>query len=451
MSQILIIENDQSLSTVLRLNLTKVLNQDILVKDGLQEAVEMLELLGDIRLIVAGENCGKEKIACRLQSYLESNQLNIPLIIYGQSEVQDKNYIRLESIQCWEKVVDSVCLNLGVSNKQEKSFSEEFVPVDINYFLNITATSMGCDVYIRIKKGQEYQYIKRLLSTDHFEREDIEKYKSTGLKEFYISKEHYSNFVNYVTTQLTLKLDSEEVEGMERIRLNSETYEITLDRIKNLGIDSFTVELVDESIKSMQVSIDENSALGSYLLPMLKNKMSYAYSRSYLTCLLLHKIIVRFSWNNPLFKEKINYLAYFHDILLKDEKLLRINSWEQLKEVKISVEENELVLEHAHRSAELLKQYKNIPYDVIDIIREHHGVKNGMGFSEELNKNISPLLMLFMVIEDFVIHYLDIPDEPGPEEIQKILNELSLRYLKGHYALALEALVGVLKSGKEVA
>lgn len=447
MPQILLIDSDQSLSTILRLNLSRVLNDEILVKDNLTDALPLLELLGDVRLIIAPEMKGQEEVALHLNEYLGANKLDIPVLVFGKDCKNYKYSINIDSILEWERIVASACEVLGLSASHKRTFMAEYVGVDLSYFFNINSTSMGCDVYIRIKKtADEYQYIKRLRSSDHFEREDIENYKKLGLKKFYIPKEHYSNFVNYVTTQLTLKLDDKSVVGEERIRLNSESFDLTLDRIKSLGVDSFTVGLVNESIKSMQASIEESSVLGVFLTGLTKDKMSYAYTRCYLTCLLLQKIIVQFNWCNNLIKEKIIYLSFFHDILLKDEKLLRVKAESEIRTQKLTKEEASLVMEHASRTAQLIEEHDLIPYDVGEFIREHHGRKNGKGFNEELNFSIAPLSMIFIVVENFVIHYLEIENTPTKDQIRKIANELALTYKTGNYALALEALFGVLST-----
>ena len=382
LTQILLLEDDVYLSTILRLNLTKTLGGDVLLKNTSDEAIALLELLGDLNMIITKDVINNEPVGLNLQKYLKDNNLKTTLLVFGKNLSLFENKVEINSTQEWQKIIISAGSFFGKSVKIESQLSTNYVAVDINYFLNITSSSMGCDIYIRVKRGEEFQYIKRLHSTDHFQRDDIAKYIATGLKEFYISKEHYPDFVNYVTTQLSQKLDDKRISGSARIQLNSESFEVTLDRISNLEIDPFTMDLVDESIKSMQSSIMESSALGSFLSQLNANKLSYAYSHCYFTCLILHQIVKKFSWSSDAIKEKITYLAYFHDISLKDDKLLKIHNTQDLEASKLTKEETELVLNHAHLSAEILEKFTNVPFDVGVIIREHHGVKSGKGFTD---------------------------------------------------------------------
>ena len=241
---------------------------------------------------ITKEFIGTEAIALNLSRYLKANNLKIPLLVFGKNVYSFTNIVEIESAHYWKKFIVTAGSLLGTDVNIAPIIAPEYVAVDVNYFLNITTTCMGCDVYIKVKRGEnDFQFIKMLHSTDGFTRKDIAKYMATGLREFYTAKDHYSDFVNYVTTQLSLKLEGKNITGVDRIQLNSESFEVTLDRISNLDIDSFTIGLVDESIKSMQSSIKESSALGYFLAQLSANKLSYAYSHSYLTCLILHKII----------------------------------------------------------------------------------------------------------------------------------------------------------------
>ena len=448
-SQILLLEDDQALSTILRLNLTKTLGSDVLLKNSSTDAIALLELLGDLNMIITREVIASDPIALNLRKYIEVNNLDIPLLVFGKNVSSFENSVEVSSTQDWKDIIISAGTLLGKTINIENQETTNYVAVDINYFLNITSSSMGCDVYIRVKKGDEFQYIKRLHSTDHFQRDDIAKYIATGLKEFFISKEHYPDFVNYVTTQLSQKLDDKNISGSERIQLNSESFEVTLDRISNLDIDPFTMDLVDESIKSMQSSIKESSALGAFLSQLNTHKLSYAYSHCYFTCLILHQIIKQFNWGTDVIKEKITYLAYFHDISLKDDKLLKIHSTEEIKKNQLTKEEVDLVLNHAALSADILEKFSNVPFDVGVIIREHHGVKTGKGFAETRSISISPLAMMFIVVEDFATSFLEISGTPTNAQLENILNNLAAVYTKVTYAQTVEALRALIIPAKK--
>ncbi|MBY0416060.1 MAG: hypothetical protein K2Q18_17950, partial [Bdellovibrionales bacterium] len=308
-----------------------------------------------------------------------------------------------------------------------------------HYFLNINSTSLGCDVYIKMKKEGKDHFVKCLHSTDNFTRSDIEKYMNQGLQEFWVSKSHFVQFVNFVTNQFVVKLDEEKLESVERINVTGDAYKITMERIQSLGLDEFAVNVAEASIKSMTASINENNALGSFLKSMKVNTLSYAYANAYLCSLILQKVAI-FDWCTASIKDKLTYVAYFHNCSLKDEKLMKILSYEQLEAANLPSKEREIVLGHALQSASMVEKFPSVPEGVGTIIKEHHGAKNGIGFPEFINTTISPVSMMFIVVEDFVDEFLKVSEKPTKADFEAIHAHLSKRYTSHTYVLTLKAL-----------
>lgn len=447
MSQIILIEKSPDLSKVIRLNLLKVYDLEVVEKATTEEAIELIEILPSIELIVVREASHSEDSMNKLVGYLKSNNHAIPLVVIGKKTYSYSAFVFIDATSSWKVFIDVVGKTLGLGTKDDFQKNDvEFVPIPVSYFLNINETSIGCDVYIRVKKSENnFQYIKRLNSTDFFNREDIERYHHSGLKDFYITKDHFTNFVNFVTDKLTLKLGS--AHSLEEgLQIAAETYEVTVDRIAALGVDERTIELVDESIKTMKKSLGNEKALAGFLKNMQANKMSFAYAHSYLICLLLNQVLKHFDWETVAVRDKITYLSYFHDISLKSDLLMRIHSFEELSELLLTKDQNDTVLNHALKSAEILDKFPSVPMGVTDLVREHHGVRNGVGFRTSLSLGISPISMMFVVIEDFVGEFLKLPAKPSLTETELILNKLELEFSKATYAQALKALrVTVLK------
>lgn len=448
MAQILLIESNDSLRSILKLNIMKAIGCDVIEKETAVDAISLLEILPDIDLVLCRELIGLEKTGLSLASFFEKEKHSIPLMVIGKHISPYKHVFTIDDDQSWKNIITSAGKILGVDVVfDDNKNGNEYVPVGLEYFLNITSSSMGCDVFIRVKKGEEYQYIKRLHSADTFTRADIEKYKAGGLKEFYISKDHFSQFVNFVTSQLALKLEDKKLVGSERIKITAEAYEITLDRIQSVGIDEHTVELVEESIKSMQASLSENNALASFLQSLRENKLSYAYSHSYLCSLLLHKVVVNFDWQTVQVKEKLTFIAYFHDISLK-EHLMSYRNESDVENSDLSNSERHNVLNHANLSAAIVEKLPNVPLGISSILREHHGARNGVGFPETLSIALSPVSMMFVVVEHFVDEFLKINGTPKTQDLENIFEKLTPKYNKVTYEQTLDALKSLVLNKK---
>jgi hypothetical protein len=440
MLQLLLIDQDPNFSKVVKLNLMKAYDFNVIEKETIADALDILEMLPDISLIIIRNVVHFNSKVNDLIKFLKDNNSKVPVLSDGKVDYEKSTVIADQT--SWKELIDSAGKILGFNKLA--SYSEagtEYVPVPLSYFYNIHETSFGCDVYIRIKKNEtEYHFFKRLNSTDYFERKDIEKYQNAGLKEFHIHREHFTTFVNYLTDKLTLQLSDKKLQGKERLQLAAEVFELTVDRISSLGIDERSMDIVSEGVKSMQASLGSNNALSDFLALMMKNQLSYNYAHSFLVCLLLNKIIRQFEWDSANVREKISYIAFFHDIALKDPEFAKFQSMEALDKADVTAEQKIQIQQHAFKASQILDQFNNIPIGIAALVREHHGMKAGVGFTTTPGNNISPLSMIFIVVEHFAGEFLKIDGPPKKSQLDEILTDLEKIYSKGTYHQAVEAL-----------
>lgn len=442
MAQILLIDKNSEISKVVKLNLMKSFDFEVIEKNNVRDGIELCEILPNIDLILLRTSEVETNDIKELIETISFRNSKIPLILISDESYGYQYENLLPTDATWQSIVEAIGKVLNINKPIIPSkVNVEYVPIPISYFFNINETSIGCDVYIRVKKGEsDFQYIKRLNSTDYFNRIDIERYANSGLKEFYVTKEHFPNFVNFVTDKLTLTLASSNAMGEAKLQVVSETFDVTVDRIHTLGVDERTVELVQESVKTMEKMLESSSALGNFLKNLQENKLSFAYSHSYFTCMLLQKILKNFEWESASAREKITIISYFHDISLKNGELMKISSTSELENAQLSKSQKELVLNHAYKSAEILDQFPAIPMGVSVLVREHHGIKSGVGFRSGLSIGVSPMAMMFMVVEEFVHEFLKYPNVPNKDQIEGILTKMELEYNKLTYAQTMLAL-----------
>ncbi len=449
--QILIVSQDQVYAQVLRLNLIKFLNVEVVEMGTLDDGMAFLAILPSIDLIVIKTPGFSEYQVGEFLTYLQEKGIFAPVIILGPMTLPVPKNVKFEkNTKDFKYLALKVAGVIGIEFENTKLDElNDFQSIPIEFFFNINSSSLGCDVYIRIKKSEnDFQFIKRLHSNDQFTREDIEKYQSSGLKEFYISKNHFPDFVNYVTDQLIQKLSSNELIGFDRLKLSVDVFEVTKERIRMLGVDEYTKTLVDESIHSMMKSLSEKNSLAALFQMVKSHQLSYAYTHSYLIALLLHKVIESFDWKSPMIKERLSYVAYFHDISLSDEKHMMVGSQSELKKLNLTNSDEELVMKHALKSAEILEKFDELPAGISTIVKEHHGSKNGIGFPEELSISLSPLSMVFIVVEDFVNRFLTISHDPKLEDLIQIFDQLREKYKKSTYKEAFLALESMTAKSK---
>ena len=61
---------------------------------------------------------------------------------------------------------------------------------------------------------------------------------------------------------------------------------------------------------------------------------------------------------------------------------------------------------HAQLAAELVQKYPHAPMGADQIIRQHHGIAHGIGFSETYGGNLSPMSIVFILSEGLADHII---------------------------------------------
>jgi hypothetical protein len=441
MSNILIVEDNQEMCMLVKLNLMGKFNSNIYEKINITDAIDLIEILDDFDLIICRDFESSPNNCENIGKFLMSNYKPFPMVAITSSIINYGKCKKIENNVGWEKIVEIASEELGTSGVALNK--EEFLAVPASYFLAIES-SINIDIYIRLKKTEEgYQYIKRVHAGEKLETKDVKKYIDSGLKEFYVKREQFNDFVSVVTLELTNKLTSESIKGEERLEVNEKGYNISREMILSLGVDNQTIELVKNSILSMEKSLKEEGALGTFLSKLNQNQDSFSFNQSYLSCLLMNKLVVNFEWYTSAVKEKISYVAFFHDISLGSEEMSLIRSKADLENSRFSSKDKMKINSHAIDSAQFVDKFSSIPMGVSSIIREHHGSKTGYGFVDEINLNIAPLSMIYVVVEHFVADFISLGTEEkrqSKDEIRNIFEKLRIIYNKSTYLQTIQFL-----------
>lgn len=441
MSQILIVDDQETLKSLVKFSLLKCTGHNVISQSNAEVSLAFMETDFNNDLIICRPMIQSEKTALLLINFLIKNNLDTPVLSIGELQSDYAQLHCLKSDSTWEEILNKTGEILKLDVDLEKNIqTQAFNPVGINYFLTVCDIQIGCDVYIGVKKGPEVHYVKRFHSDEIIGRDVIEKYKSSGLHHFYITQNHFKSFIDQSMKHLLYKLNNEKISSETRHKLNSDSLNLMSERIKSLGIDQTTVELVESSVNSMKESLGEKNALGQFLENLQANKSAYGYQHSFLTCLILHRIAKKFYWFSHKIKEKMTLVSYFHDISLPEE-LVFYNSDEAMMRGELNQSEKDLINNHAQLSANIVGSFKFVPEDVASIIREHHGSLKGIGFQSHLSIAVSPISQMFIVVEDFVDEILKLHKAPEKKDIQQILEKLRPKYTKLTYEKTYKALI----------
>jgi len=434
MHTVFILETDKSFSEILTINILK--NYQVDLKNVEQLSDFTPEMLSTPGLFIVRENiCDNDQLV-KLVSQVKLGHKGIKILILGEKTYEPWIY-KMPNDSSWKTVVDRVGSILDIPKRNFEQVVEKYLSIPINYFLNVKLDTLNTDIYLRIKKSEtDFQFVKRFKAEDQFNNEDVQKYFSMGVTDFYVTRDSYVPLIERLTNNLLLQMSH----SNDQVDLISNVYEVTKERLVVLGIDETTIQLVEASIKGMEKSIGEKNILLNYLNNLKSNKTSFSFSHSYLTCLLLNKILKSFEWDSKIVREKITYLCYFHDISLPNDQLTVISSTDELKNSHLKPIDENLVLNHALISANTLDSFPQVPMGVSQLIKEHHGSKTGNGFPDKMFTTISPIAIMFIVVESFVKEFLLLAPSPQKSDVEQLLRNLSAKYTKGTYAQTIKIL-----------
>ena len=444
MAQVILIENNKTLNDLLSINLTTYLGVDLIQRKNAQDTIGLLAILPNVDLIVATHKIDDENTSEILTQFLIQNKLETSLIILGSEQAPSNDFtIYIGDPKNWEKVITSAAKVLGINESVlAKKIIPDFIPVPVKYFLNLE--NINCDVFIRIKKSPtEFQFVKRIHNGDSFTTDSINRYMEQGLENFHISKAQHKDFSIFLSNKLVEKIDSPATDITEKIKIMGDSFSIATKEIHKLGFNSETVQLTDVIIQNMVKNFQKSPGMSGLLNKLISSQTEYLYQRCHMTSVVACEMLKNLKINETNAYEKIAFASFFHDIMLiENEALSKINSFEELEKANLSEEDWEKVFNHAINASNLIRNHLDSPPGVDEIIKNHHGTSNGKGFSNSIGK-LSNLSKVFIIAHQFILDLLRFKELGG--EPKPITEGLYNRYPGDDVAIIIKSLEFTLK------
>ncbi len=357
-------------------------------------------------MIMTCDNTSKGELKSFTEKILTSLSKDIPLFSINGSDFYAE-YKCSESPESLDlsKIKDKVSEVVDLDDAKEESFYEILIE---NFYL---LTEPCCDIYIKISKPTGAEFVKRINAGDQVDKDAIKKYQAMNLTHFYVEYDDYERIMEQIlSTSLRSLIDANQ-SGQDTMEVTADSFEITQNLLDELGVKPMTVRVARAAMKSMMKSVSGDKKLTILLKDILNNESSYSFKRSYLIMLFFNEILPFLGWGSGAQMEqtleKITFVSFFHDCCLRDEHLLKINSKDDLVNSDLTDIDYALIDHHANKAATLVQSVPNTPPGVDVIIRQHHGSPNGVGFCEKYTNSISPVAIVFIVVESYVTEILN--------------------------------------------
>jgi len=401
MALTLLVENNPKMIEIYLINLATYVGLEILVVKNKTEALSELEK-HPFQLIISRAKIGAEEVAVPLADAMTEKKLSIPLFVIGHGLYPALAHGALPNGLDLRGVVKGAASALGITAQQmvEKKVDDYF-PVPARFF-----------------EWVNYPLCTLFLKDDHGKLQQLcaakEKFDRTLIKGpfVYVSKLDRLEIVNQVTAELVGRLEDKELNSDEAIRAGASNLQLIAHKLMSLGINEETIALAQKNMVSLRRNVKSYPKLGNLLQRMVSNQAGHLYRHTQIVTYISLHIIRNIDWGTPEQEDKIAFISFFHDIALESDVQAKIHTREELRTCKLEAREKVLVDKHAQVAAELVHKYPHAPMGADQIIRQHHGMLNGIGFSDHFGANLSPMAIVFVVAEEFT--RIIIQQENGP-------------------------------------
>ncbi len=394
MNLTLLVENNSKIESFYRLNLFTWLGLDTIVAHDAASALKLLEKdKAQFGLIIARGKIGKEQTALEITTTLKKLGTEIPVIVIGPGKEVPGSFAHMANSLQLKTMIQGAAKAMGITAQSMLAKDvPAYFPIPLQFFTLLKRSI--CNVY-----GKDKTLLFEKLKD--FPDGEIKKLEKSGVNELYVDKMDRLEFVNNVTAELMATLEDEDLSEDEQMTASDQTMELASKKLVSIGITEETVALATRSMETMKKNVKVNPRLSKLMEKLLANKTSYLFTHTQILSYIGLHIIKNIDWGNPEQEEKICFIAFFHDIALEKDEHGVIKSQLQLKKSNFNEMDKSLVERHAQIAAELVSKFPHAPMGSDQIIRQHHGTLNGVGFSDHFGNNVSPMSIVFIVSEEF--------------------------------------------------
>ena len=435
------------------MNFRTYLNIEVDMANNVVEAVDIINKDQDpYQLIVTYTDVGKEPSLKILVEYFKDNKLTIPILTLGEDKyvnmsTANEDFV-IYSVEEPDDLREAIKLTAEIFNIKASDMANiptsQYYPIPIEHFSSLLESPS--DIFIKIGKGDNSQYIKRIHAGDGLDIETVERYTNSGVNNLYVESSNRLHFVNALTANLLQHLEEEITSDNPDVNedLIQQTIQETVAKnIESLGITPEIQKVCNKSMSKMIRECDKLPVINGMIERLINNKASFGFKHTQVATYMAMAILRKIDWGKEEQEKTISFVSFFHDISLKNDSMSMIRSNEELAQSVLSQKNKELVRKHAQKSAEIIHHYPHMPMGADTIIRQHHGALNGLGFSESYCGNLSPLTLVFIVAEECA--HLVLKSKFEKLNRIKIIYEMEQKFKTNRFKKMLNALEAVIE------
>ncbi len=448
MRTVLLVSDNEILNDLYMLNLEVYTGTQVITVADAKDAIAYLSKNPLPDVVISLNMINGQETALGLQQYLEKSEMVIPFMVLGTLPKNMINVINVPSTYNLQHFIRIVAKILGVTAKEmAEKVVTPYYPVPTKSILNVN--SIECNIYLETKKNDtENDYIL-VLKKGSPVSSTIKKFYSDGIQTLYVNANDRLVMVNQVSSRVLDILKASDSPVEKKVEAMSRGFEfVAATLVSSPEVTQELAQLSMACVKSMEEIAKETQSLRGLLSLLQNNKEGHIYVHSMLASYIAQHIVTHISWGGEGHVEKINFVLFFHDIMLTPiyAKYPHLKYEEDiLFDDKVADKDKEIVLNHARLSAEMMNTYKRAPHGSDLLIKQHHGMTNGIGFAIEFKDDISPLSKVVIIAESYVEELMRQKEENPTKAIDNklMMNYLFDKFKKHTYKKIIETLVNL--------
>ncbi|MGZ3787196.1 MAG: hypothetical protein ACXVLQ_01665 [Bacteriovorax sp.] len=446
MSKTLVVSDNEILNQLYVINLEVYLATEVVLVLSTQKAVDMIKEGEKFDLIITMNMINGHDSAAILHEFLDDNNIEIPLVVVGSPSKEIPNIVIVSSSYNLQNLLRSCAQILGVTAKTMAELEvPEYFSVSTQFLIRLEKAP--CSIYMQMKRGAEETNFTMIAKKGSELSKVLKKFSDEGIETLFVNRLDRLLVINQISKALCDFIKSTEDMGIgdKSVALAAGFEFVANDFCQSPEAAAEVMNIATACTKVMEEIAKEAPGLRSLLQLLNSQKDGYIYTHSILTSFVANHIVRRVSWGGESHIEKINFVLFFHDIMLapiylkhpalKYEEDLLFND-------ELTEKEKEVVLNHARLAAEMMMTYKRSPMGADLLVKQHHGMTNGIGFAIEFKDDISPLSKIVLIAEAFVEEYMK-GKESDPSyqiDLKKMIPLLGEKFRKSTYKKIIETL-----------
>ncbi len=441
MSHILVVSDNEILNQLYVTNLEVYLGAKVTLVKSVAKAFDQLKV-STFDLLITTNMINGQDSAIEIYTHVENHKYKTKLVVIGNPAKELADIIIVPNSYHLQNLIRSCAQVLGVTAKEmaEKEVPQ-YYPIESHFLVKVK--EVPCSVFLKMKDG-EFTLIAKKGDTIS---ETVNKFSKEGVTTLYVNSLDRLLIINMISVSIVEFLkNTDGIEISEKSEAVKTGFAFAASNfIQTPEVGAEIMAIANSCTKVMEEIVNETPSLKKLMQILSLNKDGYVYSHSILASYVSNHIIRRVSWGGESHLEKINFVLFFHDIMLAPIYLkhptLRYEE-DLLFSDALSDKEKEVVLNHARLAAEVIVTYKRAPIGADLLIKQHHGITNGIGFAIDFKDDVSPLSKIVLVAEAFIEEFMKMRDQdPNYQlDVKKIMILLNEKFKKTTYKKIIETL-----------